>query len=122
MKKYAMMLAVVAMAAGVSANAESANALAASAQKNQVVTTAQKALEATESKLSVDEQAFAATLNDQNRKSFCDKLSAEQRQAVIVAAKNGANANEALQHMLTAKEMKASEVVDAGKASPATTK
>ena len=117
-----MMLAVAALAVGVSANAEQANALTASAQKNQVVTTAQKALEATESKLSADEQAFSATLNDQNRKSFCDKLSAEQRQAVIVAVKNGANANEALQHMLTAKEMKTAEVVNAGKTSPEATK
>ena len=68
----------------------------------------------TESKavaLSADEQAFAAKLNDQNRKSFTGKLSIEQRKATMVAVKNGANADEAVQRMLSSREIKEGHIV-----------
>src|SRR5258708_6579501 len=101
MKKTAMMLAILAMSA-VAVQAESA------AHKNQVTTA--KAADASV-KLSSDEQAFSAKLNDQNRNDFSEKLSAEQRQAVMAAVKNGANANEAVALLLTAQEVKADAVV-----------
>ena len=104
MKKTAMMLAVLAMTA-VAVQAEHA-------QKNPAAT-APKAAEAVSVKLSSDEQAFSAKLNDQNRASFSQKLSEEQRQAAMVAAKNGANADEAVAHILAAQELKAASVVDA---------
>ena len=101
MKKTSMMmLALVAMTAGVAVNADNTQHAAAAAP---AATEAQKAPVAA---LSADEQAFAAKLNDQNRKSFSDKLSAEQRKSVMVAVKNGANADEAVQRMVAAKEMK----------------
>ncbi len=56
--------------------------------------------------LTADEQAFAAKLSDQNRKIFHSKLLSPHRNAVMVAVKNGANADQAVQNMLTAKEMK----------------
>lgn len=56
--------------------------------------------------LSADEQAFAAKLNDQNRRTFSGKLTAEQRKAAMIAVKNGANADEAVQRMLAAREIK----------------
>ncbi|GEM_PF-2827186 len=56
--------------------------------------------------LSSDEQAFAAKLNDQNRKTFTSKLTVDQRKAAMVAVKNGANADEAVQRMLAAREIK----------------
>lgn len=93
-----MALALVAMTAGVAVNAENTQAAAVPAQK---------ATEAVAAKqLSADEQAFAAKLNDLNRKTFNDKFSAEQRKSIMVAVKNGANADEAVQKMLAAKEMK----------------
>src|ERR1700733_1146726 len=61
--------------------------------------------------LSADEQAFAAKLNDQNRKTFIGKLSAEQRKATMVAVKNGANADDAVHRMLTSREIKEDKVV-----------
>lgn len=61
--------------------------------------------------LSADEQAFAAKLNDQNRKTFTGKLSVEQRKASMVAVKNGANADEAVQRMLSSREIKEGNVV-----------
>lgn len=106
MKKTAMMLAVLAMSA-VAVQAEQV------AHKNQVVTTSSKAIDAASVKLSSDEQAFSAKLNDQNRHDFCEKLSAEQRQAVMVAEKNGANANDAIAHLLTAQDLKAVVAADA---------
>lgn len=54
--------------------------------------------------LSTDEQAFAAKLNDQNRRAFCSKCSSEQRKAIMVAFANGSEANEAVRGMLAAKE------------------
>jgi hypothetical protein len=113
MKKSMMMLALVGMTAGVAVNAENTqNAAAAPAQKTQVATApAAKAPEAAAVKLSADEQAFASKLNDQNRKAFSDKLSADQRKSVMVAVKNGASADEAVQRMVAAKEMKDSPSV-----------
>lgn len=113
MKKKAMMLAVLAMAA-VAVQAENTT------QKNQVVTTSIKTVEAVSVKLSSDEQAFSAKLNDQNRASFSQKLSEEQRQAAMVAAKNGANADEAVTHLVAAQELKAASVVDATEANAET--
>ena len=61
--------------------------------------------------LSADEQAFAAKLNDHNRRTFISKLSAEQRQATMVAVKNGANADDAVHRMLSSREIKEGKVV-----------
>ncbi len=109
------MLALVAMTAGVTVNAETTQNAAAPAQTAQVAatTTAQKAPEATATKLSADEQAFAAKLNDQNRKSFSEKLSADQRKSAMVAAKNGANADEAVSKLVASKEIKDAPAVAA---------
>ncbi len=127
-----MMLALVGMTAGLTAvNAEEAQAqstTAAPAQKAQVVatSTAQKIAETAATKLSVEEQAFVAKLSDQNRKAFSDKFSIEQRKAVMIAAKNGADADEAVQRMVVAKEMKDSPAVanaeKANTTTPAATK
>ena len=97
MKKKAMMLAVLAMVAG-SVQAD---------QKNQVVTISPQAADTAPAKLSADEMAFAAKLTDQYRTFFCDVLSAEQRQAVMVAEKHGASPNDAVAHMFTVQELKA---------------
>lgn len=123
-----MMLALTAMTAGVAINAENTNsaapavkaqatAPAAAAQAPAVV--AQKAPEAVANKLSADEQAFVAKLNDQNRKAFNDKLSAEQRKSVMVAVKNGANADEAVQKMVAAKDVKDAPAVANAEKAPA---
>jgi hypothetical protein len=107
-KNSLMMLALVAMTAGVAVNAENTTCAAATT-------------EAVSTQLSADELAFAAKLNDQNRKSFNDKFSVEQRKAIMVAAKNGANADEAVQKMLAAKEIKnAPAVAEAEKATAET--
>jgi hypothetical protein len=108
MKKNMMIaLSLFATAAGVSINAEN------------MQTTATEAAATT---LSADEQAFAAKLNDQNRKFFNDKFSVEQRKGIMVAAKNGANPDDAVQKMLAAKEMKeTSAVASAEKLAPAIT-
>ena len=114
MKKITMMLALVALTAGVSVSADEVQAAA-----TEVVATS-CASEAASCKLSADEQAFSAKLSDQNRKSFGEKLSAEQRKSVMVAVKNGAAADEAVQRMLAAKEMKeAPAVANAETAAPA---
>lgn len=89
MKKTLSMLAVLAATAATSqvfCNEQVASA------KPQVVQT----------KLSADEQSFAAKLNDDNRHAFVDHLSAEQRKAVMVAFQNGANADEAVEGMSSA--------------------
>ena len=113
--KKATILTLFALAA-VAGHAEHAT------QKNQVVTSSSKAVENTVAsvKLTADEQAFAAKLNDQNRHSFSEKLSSEQRQAVMVAAKNGADANEAVAHLITAQDLKSGSVADADPAQPET--
>lgn len=97
-KKTMMMLALAAMTAGVTVNAEEAQIAAAPAPGARAVAEA--------ARFSSDEEAFMAKLSDQNRKSFSDKFSVEQRKAVMIAVKNGANADEAVQKMLAAKEMK----------------
>ena len=115
-----MMLALVGMTTGLTVNADEVQTTSAPAAKAQVApaATAQKAPEAT--KLSAEEVSFAAKLNDQNRKAFSEKLSADQRKAVMVAGKNGANADEAVQRMVAAKDMKdAPAVSNAEKAAPA---
>ena len=122
------MLALVGMTAGLTTvNSEEAQA-SGTTQKTQVVATgaAQKPGETAATKLSVEEQAFVAKLADQYRKVFSDKFSAEQRKAVLVAVKNGVDADEAVQRVITAKDIKdSSAVVNAEKtnvASPAATK
>jgi hypothetical protein len=94
-----MMLALVAMTTGLTVNAD------------EVQTTSAPVVEAAATKLSAEEISFAAKLNDQNRKAFSEKLSADQRRAVMVAGKNGANPDEAVQRMVASKEMKDSSVV-----------
>lgn len=92
MIKYTGILcACFAMTAGIAAHAEEMGTTAASIEQEA---------------LTADEQAFAAKLSDQNRKIFHSKLLSPHRKAVMVAVKNGANADLAVQNMLTAKEMK----------------
>jgi len=105
------MLALVAMTAAVSANTEVAQNAAAPAQAVQTAAPAQKATDVAATKLSADEQAVAAKMNDQNRKAFSDKLSAEQRKAAMVAVKNGATADEAVQRLVASKEIKEAPAV-----------
>ncbi len=90
-KQMTMMWALCGLVAGGAANAENA------VQKPQVITssTAQKAYEATATKLTAEELAFAAKLNDVNRKAFTEKLTFEQRKLAIAAAKNATVANAA---------------------------
>lgn len=114
------LVAATALNAENAQNAAAPKAQATTAPAATTAATAQKAPEAAALKLSADEQAFSAKLNDQNRKAFNDKLSAEQRKSVMVAVKNGANADEAVQRMVAAKEMKdAPSVANAEKANPA---
>lgn len=110
MKKNAMMmLALVAMTAGVALNAEETqNATSAPTVANAATS---KAAENAATKLSVEEQSFVAKLNDQNRKSFNDKLTSDQRKAVMVAVKNGADADDAVQKMVVAKDLKEASAV-----------
>ncbi len=88
MKKNTLVaLALALMTVGVALHAENVNAVDK---------------EALHTALSADEMSFAAKLNDQNRHSFSDKLSVEQRKAVMIAVKNGACPNDAVQKMLAA--------------------
>lgn len=125
MKRNIMMLALASLTMGAALNADEVQSQneATASQKTQVVTTSAtpKAMENAAVKLSVEEQAFVAKLADQNRKTFSDKFSADQRKAVMVAVKNGANADEAVQRMLAAKELKeTSSVANAEKEDSAT--
>jgi hypothetical protein len=129
-RKTMMMLALAGLTAGAAVNAENTTAAAtpaATAPKAQTQAAtpavAQKAPEATATKVSADEQAFVAKLNDQSRKAFNEKLSAEQKKSVMVAVKNGANADEAVQKMVAAKDVKdAPSVANAEKAPAAQAK
>jgi len=56
--------------------------------------------------LSVEEIAFVAKLEDKNRVTFVNKLTQEQRKAVLIAVNNGASADEAVYRMWTAQEVK----------------
>ncbi|MEN9343805.1 MAG: hypothetical protein RLZZ453_592 [Chlamydiota bacterium] len=105
MKRTACMFAAL-LAAGVALNAESA------APKNQVVV-------AHAQTLSADEQAFSAKLSAEARKAFTG-FSETQRQAVMVAVNNGANADEAVHHMVTAQEIKATAAAETAPATEAT--
>src|SRR5690242_12444178 len=94
MKKNILM--TLALAAGALLNAETTQAAAQpAAQKPQVC--ASKGCEMT-----ADEQAFAAKLNDQNRKAFAEKLTKEQRDAVRESVKNGGKADEAVAKLASA--------------------
>lgn len=48
--------------------------------------------------LSIDQVAFVAKLNDENRMIFIN-LKNEQRESIIAAVKNGLSPDEAVQHM-----------------------
>lgn len=111
MKKSILM--ILALGAGALLNAENTqNAAQPAAQKPQTCTSnAAKACE-----LTTEEQAFAAKLNDQNRKAFADKLTSEQRKAVMASTKNGGNADEAVSKLATP------HVASAEKTSPAQAK
>lgn len=93
MKKKILM--TLALATGALLNAENTttqNAAQPAAQKPQVCTSnAGKACE-----LSAEDKDFSAKLNDQNRKAYTEKLTAEQRDAVKKSTKNGGDANEAV--------------------------
>ena len=80
------MLALCGLMAGVSLSAENA------VQKPQVVTSSTSPAA---TRLSVEEQAFAAKLSDANRKAFIEKLTVEQRKLAISAAKSATVANAA---------------------------
>ncbi|MBI2742759.1 MAG: hypothetical protein HYX48_02440 [Chlamydiales bacterium] len=72
-KEFFMTLAAVCMVAGLSAN-QAAQPAAAVAQEKSA------------SSLSADELAFAAKLNDQNRKVFSTQFSEEQRKVAMGAS------------------------------------
>ncbi len=97
MKNYKMTaVTLLALLGGVALQADNTQTGAsAPAQKPQVVVPAAKAVDAVTAKLSADELAFAAKLNDQNRKLFTEKLSAEQRKVAMTAAKVSTAANAA---------------------------
>lgn len=83
-KEFFMTLAAVCMVAGLSANPA---AQPAPATATAVAAPAQAAPQAEKSAatLSADELAFAAKLNDQNRKVFSSQFSAEQRKTAMGA-------------------------------------
>ena len=97
MKKYTVTaVALLSTLVGGSALQAEGTQAGSSAQKPQVVAPATaKAVDPVVSKLSAEEQAFAAKLNDQNRKAFVEKLSAEQRKVAMTAAKVSTAANAA---------------------------
>lgn len=72
-----------------------------------------QALTAGHVNLSADEQALAAKLSDKNRGVFCDQFSIEQRHSVLTAVKHGANADEAVQLIVTAQASKEASIADA---------
>ena len=109
-KNTTVMLCLVSLLAGGMVNGENT-------QKPQVVTLGANQTE----KLNVDELSFVAKLNDQNRKAFTDRLTADQRKAVMVAVTNGTNADEAVQRMVEAREMREkASIVQAEKTDAAT--
>ena len=101
-----MMLALVGMTAGIAVNAETTQNTAATPVATAPKAQTQVAMPAAAINLSADEQAFVAKLNDQNRKAFSEKLSIDQKKSAIIAVKNGANADEAVQKIVAAKEVK----------------
>jgi hypothetical protein len=110
-KEFFMTLAAVSMVAGLSANqaAQATAAAPAAAQQEKAVAT-----------LSADELAFAAKLNDQNRKVFSTQFSEEQRKTAMGATcATGACANSQKAALApndaVAKVMKDSQVVVADK-------
>ncbi len=85
------LFALVALAASGVVNAEASATLA---QRPQVVAASkQRSSESTATKLSPEEMAFAAKLSDSNRKAFTEKLTVEQRQAAMKAAKSATISN-----------------------------
>lgn len=76
-KEMLMTLAAMGMIAGLSADQPSVAPAAAPAQSTQQQST---------TNLSADELAFAAKLNDQNRKVFSSQFSSKQRQSAMEAS------------------------------------
>ena len=100
MKKYTMMFVLASMTAGLTVNATEAKK-----------TQAAPVVAVEETKISSDEVSFSSKLNDQNRKAFSENLSTEQKNAVMVAGKNGANPDEAVQRMIASKDLKDAPVI-----------
>ncbi|MES2122309.1 MAG: hypothetical protein V4492_05975 [Chlamydiota bacterium] len=61
--------------------------------------------------LSPDELVLVSKLTDHNRKTFAEKLTADQRKAVMIAFENGALPDEAVHRMVTAGEAKERGVI-----------
>ncbi len=61
--------------------------------------------------LSADELVLVSKLTDQNRKTFAEKFTADQRKAVMIAFENGALPDEAVHRMVTAYEAKAKGLI-----------
>jgi hypothetical protein len=120
MKKMNLMIAVMAVAAGLSMNVQ-----ADEAKKQEVVAAPAAApaaapVAAAASKLSADEQAFAAKLSEQNRKAF-EQFTADQKKAAMAAScaqgscnKTAMSPNDAVQ-----KAIKDQSAAVADKAAPA---
>lgn len=85
------LFALVSFSVGTSVSAEAAAMLA---QRPQVVAPAKhRSSDSAAAKLSPEEMAFVAKLSDANRRVFIEKLSAEQRQAAMKAAKKATVSN-----------------------------
>lgn len=113
MKKNQMMMimALCALSAAVSAQEDNIG------QKPQVVAsaTAEKAAECGAAKLTIEEMAFAAKLNDANRKAFIEKLTVEQRHLAMEAVKSASIANaadEAVLKIFNSKDLAVAEQVN----------
>lgn len=123
-KKAIVILALCGLTAAVFLSAEKMS------HKPQVVTsdTASKASESSAGRLSVEELAFAAKLSDANRKAFIEKLTVEQRELAMVAARSASVANAAdeavakileINAIATAQEIADAAVAVADEISPA---
>jgi hypothetical protein len=113
MKKLNVMMALAALTTLASVNAEDAVCGA-------------KKQEATASKVSAEEQAFAGKLNEQNRKAF-EQFTAAQKKAAMdstVAAANKAamQPNDAVQKVLKEQNVTAAEKAEVKAAAPAPSK
>jgi|SRR5579872_1250154 len=97
-KKNLMMLALMGMTAGLSANLQAEEATKVDTKMDC-------------SKLSSDEMAFSSKLNDSNRRMFCSKFSADQRKSAMMASCMGPNNCGAGRSDGTKKPMNANDAV-----------
>lgn len=81
-KSNLMMLALMGLTAGISANAQAGQETAAQTNKKDMSCPNMASL-------SSDEQAFASKLNDKNKKAFCGQFSSDQRRAAMMASCKG---------------------------------